>query len=50
MVENLGESPRLKLLKAQDKELLERVQNLESIVVGLEEAPAKKALPSKSEP
>jgi hypothetical protein len=46
----VGEGARVKLLEAQNRELLERVQNLESIVVGLDEAPRQKALSGKREP
>jgi len=46
----LPSNDRMRLLEAQNKELLERVQNLESIVVALDEGPKQKALKAKSDP
>jgi len=46
----LPQNDRFLQLEAQNKELLERVQNLESIVVSLDEAPKHPALKPKSEP
>ena len=46
----LPPNDRIRQLEAQNKELVERVQNLESIVVALDEAPKQKALNAKTEP